>query len=119
MLFRSRDFIILHYHVNQREDSQFWKNLRNMEVPDSLSRKIKLFSESGLLIREQDDLFLDSSWLQVLTGQGIIPKDYHPIADNIPKEKLLDMLKQIKSIKQAPIKDLPSHDDYLKNICRL
>ncbi len=114
-----RDFIILHYHVNQRNDSQFWKNLRNMEVPESLSRKIKLFSEGGLLFREQDDLFLESSWLQVMLGQGITPKDYHPIADNIPKDKLLEMLQQIKSIKQAPIKDLPSHDDYLKNICRM
>ena len=114
-----RDFIILHYHVNQRDDSQFWKDLRNMEAPESLARKIKLFSESGLLFREQDDLFLESSWLQVMLGQGITPKDYHPIADNIPDAKLLEMLKQIKNIKQAPIKDLPSHDDYLKNICKL
>jgi len=114
-----RDFIILHYHVNQRTDSQFWRDLRDMDIPESLAHKIALFADNGLLIREQNDLFLDSSWLQVLVGQGITPKDYHPIANSIPDEKLLEMLRKIKGIKNEPLAKLPSHDEYLKNICRL
>ncbi|MCF6193444.1 MAG: tryptophan 7-halogenase, partial [Kangiellaceae bacterium] len=114
-----RDFIILHYHVNQRDDTQFWKDLRHMEIPDSLAHKIELFSQNGLLFREQNDLFLESSWLQVMLGQGITPKDYHPIANNVAEDKLLSMLEQIKDIKKQPVNDLPSHDDYLKNVSRL
>jgi len=114
-----RDFIILHYHVNQRNDSQFWRDLREMEIPDSLAHKIQVFKDNGLLIREQDDLFLDSSWLQVMMGQGITPKDYHPIANTIPEKRLLEMLEKIKAIKNEPLNQLPSHDEYLKNISRL
>ena len=69
-----RDFIILHYHVNERTDSHFWKDLQEMDVPDSLTHKIELFRESGNLFREQNDLFLESSWLQVLMGQGVFRK---------------------------------------------
>ena len=33
-----RDFIILHYKVNQRTDSQFWIDCRNMDIPESLAQ---------------------------------------------------------------------------------
>lgn len=114
-----RDFIILHYHVNERTDSQFWRDLRHMDIPDSLAHKIQIFSDSGMLFREQNDLFAESSWLQVMLGQGIEPKDYHPIANSVPEDKLLSMLNQIKSIKNEPVSQLPTHDEFLKNICRV
>jgi tryptophan halogenase len=114
-----RDFLILHYHLNERNDSQFWRDLRNMEVPQSLLHKIQLFADSGKVFREQNDLFLESSWIQVMLGQGIIPKDYHPIANNISDEKLFEMLKSIKNIKHEPLSKLPSHDDFLKKYCGL
>jgi len=114
-----RDFIILHYKVNERTDSRFWREVRDMEIPDSLAQKIEVFSENGSLFRDQNDLFLESSWLQVMLGQGISPKDYHPIADSIPKEKLLTMLNKIQEIKNEPLSQLPSHDQYIKNISKL
>lgn len=114
-----RDFIILHYHVNERTDSQFWIDVRNMDVPDSLKHKIQIFQENGQLFREQEDLFAESSWLQVMAGQGIQPKDYHPLADSIPKEKLFTMLNQIRDIKKEPLSQLPSHDEFLEKICQM
>lgn len=112
-----RDFLILHYHVQERNDSQFWRDLRTMAVPDSLTQKINLFRESGTLMREQNDLFLESSWLQVLLGQGIMPQDYHPIADQSSEKQLQDMLSQVRTIKQDPIAKMPSHDAFLKQFC--
>lgn len=113
-----RDFLILHYHLNKRTDSLFWQEMRTMEIPDSLSHKIEIFADSGRLFREQNDLFLDSSWLQVLIGQGVVPKDYHPIANSISEEKLNGMLKKIKAIKNEPLAKIPSHDEFLKSICQ-
>jgi len=114
-----RDFIILHYHVNERNDSQFWRDVREMEIPDSLAHKIQIFADNGQLFREQNDLFAESSWLQVMLGQGITPKDYHPIANNIPEKQLLDMLEKVKEIKKNPLSQLPSHDEFITNMCRL
>jgi tryptophan halogenase len=111
-----RDFIILHYHLNEREDSGFWRDLRNMDIPSSLKHKMELFAETGKLFREQNDLFLESSWLQVMLGQGIEPKDYHPLANNIDEQRLFEMLKQMQQLKQEPLSKLPSHDQFLSNI---
>lgn len=112
-----RDFIILHYHVNERDDSQFWRNMRNMEIPQSLAHKIKLFRATGSIYREQEDLFLDSSWLQVLVGQGIVPQDYHPLANGISDAQLKEMLENVKKIKRSPLSQLPSHDEFLERVC--
>jgi tryptophan halogenase len=110
-----RDFIILHYHVNERDDSGFWRDLRQMEIPSSLQHKIDLFSQTGKLFREQNDLFLESSWLQVMLGQGIEPKDYHPLANNMDKKRLFAMLSQMEQLKQEPLSKLPTHDQFLAN----
>ncbi|HSC68976.1 MAG TPA: tryptophan halogenase family protein [Cellvibrio sp.] len=112
-----RDFIIFHYHSNKRDDSRFWRDLRTMEIPASLTQKISLFQSTGTLFREQDDLFHDVSWLQVLLGQGVMPQDYHPLADNLTETQLKEMLVNIKKIKRGPLAQLPSHDDFLINVC--
>ena len=87
--------------------------MREMDIPDSLQHKIELFRQSGKLFRQQNDLFNEGSWLQVMLGQGIEPQDYHPMANNMPAEQLLVMLKKIKEIKHQPLSKLPSHDDFL------
>jgi tryptophan halogenase len=112
-----RDFIILHYHVNERSDSPFWRDVRQMQVPDTLERKIALFAENGSLFREQNDLFLESSWLQVMLGQGIVPKDYHPLANSYSEAQLKQMLQTMLAIKRDPLDKLPSHDEFLRRIC--
>jgi len=113
-----RDFLILHYQVNQRSDSRFWHEMRTMDIPDSLAHKIEIFAGDGRLFREQNDLFQDSSWLQVMLGQGIIPQDYHPIANSVSETALMDMLSKVKAAKQEPIASLPSHDEFLQAVLK-
>ncbi|XOV77691.1 MAG: tryptophan halogenase family protein [Aestuariibacter sp.] len=112
-----RDFIILHYHLNERDDSQFWKDVRNMDVPESLTHKIELFRSNGMLFREQNDLFLEPSWLQVMMGQGIQPQDYHPLANAMPENKLLDLMKNLIKVKNDPISKIASHDEFISQFC--
>ena len=112
-----RDFLLLHYHVTERTDSQFWRDMRQLQIPDSLQHKIELFQADGSIFREQHDLFHDGSWLQVMLGQGLLPRDYHPLADSFSEAQLKDMLKSIKAIKQEPLAKLFSHDEFLRRVC--
>lgn len=109
-----RDFLVLHYYANEREDSPFWRDMRDIELPESLAHKMALFKQNGHLVRQQNDLFLESSWLQVMYGQGIVPQDYHGLADSFSDEKVEQMLSSLYRIKREPIEQLPSHDAYIQ-----
>jgi tryptophan halogenase len=113
-----RDFIIMHYYLNEREDSQFWRDTRNMDVPDRLIEKIGLFRANGSLVQDQLDIFLESSWLQVMLGQGVMPRDYHPIADSLSDEQLREKLANTRKLKREPLSKLPSHDQFLEMFCK-
>lgn len=109
-----RDFIILHYYLNERDDSQFWRDARNMDVPDRIKQKIELFRANGGLFQDHLDIFLESSWLQVMLGQGVVPQDYHPLADALSDDQLQEKLANTKKTKMQPMSQIPSHDDFLE-----
>lgn len=108
-----RDFIILHYHVNERDDSDFWRDMRQMAIPHRLQEKLALFKETGAIFNDANDIFRDSSWLQVMLGQGLQPADYHPAVRAYSKEQLLEVMQNISTAKQQPLQKLTSHDEFL------
>lgn len=113
-----RDFIILHYYLNEREDSQFWRDVRHSDVPDRVLEKVALFKANGTLTKDNLDIFLEPSWLQVMLGQGIEPEDYHPLANNLTDAQLRDKLAQTKATKLQPLEKIPSHDEFLEAFCK-
>lgn len=113
-----RDFIILHYYLNERDDSHFWRDAAHMDVPERLTRKIALFRANGGLSQDQFDIFLDSSWLQVMLGQGVVPQDYHPIAGGLNDAQLKEKLANTMKLKKEPLPKIPAHDQFLEMFCK-
>ena len=114
---RIRDFLILHYHLNERTDSPFWIDVREMDVPETLTSKIALFEASGRIYRDAHDLFTEASWLQVMHGQGLTPQAWHPMADKLSEAELRDMLANIRQIVTGAAAKLPSHADHIARCC--
>ncbi|MEO0057356.1 MAG: hypothetical protein RIT17_806 [Pseudomonadota bacterium] len=112
-----RDFLILHYHQTAREDSEFWRYCKHMDVPDSVTHKMELFAASGRVGRDADDLFRDASWVQVMLGQGVMPADYDPMADQMSDAQLTEFLGNLRTILDRSVASLPSHADYLAQHC--
>ncbi|NNU15965.1 tryptophan 7-halogenase [Parvularcula sp. ZS-1/3] len=112
-----RDFLVLHYHQTEREDTEFWRYCKNMDVPDSLREKMALFEESGTIYREADDLFRDSSWIQVMVGQGVAPTAYHPMADRLSDDQLKDFLGNVDRIIDQAVAKLPTHAEFIDQTC--
>jgi tryptophan halogenase len=113
-----RDFIILHYHLNQRHDSEFWRGCQRMSIPPSLERRMALFADSGKVFREQDELFTELAWPQVMIGQGLLPRDYHTIVDALDKRQLDELLDGVKAIINRTVAALPGHAQFLADFCR-
>ena len=110
---RIRDFLVLHYVANARIGEPFWDHCRVMPVPDTLAEKIDLFRETGTIIREEDELFTEDSWSQVMIGQGIIPQHWSPLADTVPIDELDAYLATIAAAYRRKAAQLPTHAAYV------
>lgn len=116
---RIRDFLVLHYVANDRQGDAFWDHCRSIEIPSTLAEKIALFREAGLFMREEDELFLDDSWGQVMIGQGILPQGWSPLADNVPSEDLGPFLESLATAYCTKAQHLPTHADFVAQMAGL
>ena len=112
-----RDFLILHYKVTDRRDSPFWRQCQSMDVPDTLAQKIELFRETGRVFRRNEELFAENSWVQVMMGQGITPRAYHPIAEKLLDRELALLLGRLREGVARTVAGLPQHDAYVARYC--
>jgi tryptophan halogenase len=112
-----RDFIVLHYHVTERDDSPFWQGCRTMAIPASLRHRIELFRETGRVFRIQNELFAENSWIQVMLGQGITPQQHHQVADLMGDPELSGFLEDIRSTVNRTVAQLPPHGAYVRQYC--
>ena len=116
-LARIRDFIILHYKVTEREDSEFWNYCRTMDIPESLKAKIDLYQSHGRIYRQNNELFNETSWLAVMHGQGIVPDSYHPLVDTLSEEEISKRLSHIKAVIDKSCEQMPGHQAFIKEHC--
>jgi tryptophan halogenase len=110
---RIRDFLILHYHATERNDSPFWDFCRTMEVPDSLRRKMDLYSARGRIVRDNNELFAEVGWLQVLHGQGIKAGGYHPLVDLLSEKEVGAYLDEIAGVVKKCVGVMPTHREFI------
>jgi tryptophan halogenase len=111
---RIRDFLILHYHATERDDTPFWNHCRTMEVPDTLRETMDLFRADGRYLRNGEDFFALPSWVQVMLGQGILPRGYHPLVDEMPEEKLVDHVESVRAMLAHAVDAMPSHREWIE-----
>ena len=112
-----RDFIVAHYKLTQRNDTRFWQNNRDMDIPDSLRHKLTLFSAKGKIIKRDDDLFGEDNWMAVLHGQGLSPEMIDPLASALPPKHVIDTLSKYKKAVLAMAQSLPSHESFIQHYC--
>jgi tryptophan halogenase len=113
---RIRDFVCMHYHFNERDDSQFWKDCRKIEIPDSLRQRVDLFKQAGYIYKVDGELFTVDSWISVMLGQRIQPGAYHHFAKVNDRELKEYMAKHRAQVAQV-VNALPLHADFVKQYC--
>jgi len=112
-----RDFIVLHYKVTNREDTPFWAHCKRMEIPQTLQHRLAMFEQSGRVFKHGNELFGESSWLQVMIGQGLMPKSYHQAVDVMSDDELRNFMASIKHRVQQQVMAEPKHADFIAHYC--
>jgi tryptophan halogenase len=115
---KTRDFVVLHYHATQREDSAFWRHCRHMPIPDSLASRIDMFKESAYAYQGDSEIFRVDSWTQVLLGQRVQPSSYHHAARLLGEEELKKFLADYRASISQTVARMPIHQDFVNQYCR-
>ena len=87
-----------------------------MSLPESLSNKISLFKRAGKSVNSADALFSDVAWQQVMIGQGLVPEDYHPLANSISVSQLAEFHGNIKTLINQVVSKLPTHQSFIDSL---
>lgn len=112
---RVRDYIVAHYKLNTREDTEYWKaNRDNMELSSSLRHILDVWYRREDLAKEiqRQDLeshFTHLSWHCLLAGYGAFP----PLADNQPDRGDLYEEQDVGEFLRRCALNFSSHDDNL------
>ncbi len=114
---RIRDFIILHYHLNQRTDSAYWTECANMAIPETLRQKMDMFRARGRVVRVDNELFSEVGWTQVFEGQNMPVEAYHPLVDAQTEADIADYLDNVRGVIAKCVSVMPSHDEYIARMC--
>jgi tryptophan halogenase len=114
---RIRDFLVLHYHATEREDTGFWRQCRDMAIPAELQSTLELFGDSGRFYRNGEEMFAEISWVQVMLGQGIMPASYHPLVDQVPEADLKAFLASVEKTIDHCAQAMPGHQQFIDRYC--
>ncbi len=114
---RIRDFLVLHYCATRRRDTAFWRHCGDMAIPDLLEGNIRLFRDSGRFFRNAEEMFAVTSWVQVMLGQGIVPRGYHPAVDRLPDGTLADLVGGVQQVVAACALAMPTHAQFIARHC--
>jgi tryptophan halogenase len=109
---RIRDFIILHYCLNGRDDSPLWSHCRSMPLPDSLSERIELYRRTGRIRPKAGELFTDLSWFYIFEGLGVVPEQHDPLMDVVPLGTLRDLLSSLAQATHDGAGKARPHDSF-------
>jgi tryptophan halogenase len=113
-----RDFVVLHYHANTREDAPLWRDTRSTRLPDSLAWRLEYFRHSGRVLRYPSDIFAAPNWLAVLLGQGIIPALGDPLVARHDPARLAGELRDIRHALSRTADTAMPHSEYIQRHCR-
>jgi tryptophan halogenase len=108
-----RDFIILHYKLTRRTDSEFWKYCANIAIPDSLQHQIDMFRESGRVVVYDKSGFMEPSFIAIMMGLGVMPKSYDPFVDLMQMENLQRHFANVHKAIALTVNGMPDHTEYI------
>lgn len=114
---RIRDFLVLHYHQTERDDTLFWRACRDIHIPATLRSKMELYRVNGRVIRENDELFTEISWLQVMHGQGLQADSHYALVDAVEEGKAGEHLRAARDVIARCMPLIPKHDAYIAQHC--
>jgi tryptophan halogenase len=78
---------------------------------------MNLFRQGGRFYRENDELFAQTSWVQVMMGQRIVPRTYHPLIDLLSDAELDEFIGNVKYVIGRCVDAMPPQEKFIARYC--
>ncbi|MFG6429700.1 tryptophan halogenase family protein [Roseateles sp. LYH14W] len=108
-----RDFIVLHYKLTTRDDSEFWRYCAAMPIPDDLTHQIEIFRRSGRVAILDPDSFAEPSWVSLFLGLGLWPERHDPLLAQIDEQVLRGHFAQLRTAIAKTVDAMPDHGAFI------
>jgi tryptophan halogenase len=115
----ARDFIILHYLLNRREENPFWRDSKAIDIPATLHDILELYDELGVVEPVTGSPFGEASWYCILAGSQRLPRRLIPPIYVPDMNGILDLLNKVKTHNSNWVANLPSHQSLLEKVHQL
>jgi len=110
------DFQLAHYKLNRRFDMPFWDGCRNAPVPETLQRKLDVFTARGRVPLYDDEVFQEQDWETLFIGHGLMPQSYDPRVDAIPEQEHIAQVQARMNDIAGLVEAMPSVDDFIAGV---
>ena len=114
-----RDFIILHYCTNNREDSEYWRVAREeMEIPESVENLLEEYRHMLPINTDFDGVYLFNyfSYNTILFSKGYLDGIRYPAERFIVREDWDKRIADFLLYEQKKLAGLPNHYELLRKI---
>ncbi len=75
-----------------------------------------MFEEAAIIVREDNELFTEEGWTQVMVGQGIEPRSHTPLAAGIDGGELGEFLASLAKSYRQRAETLPTHEQWIAHV---
>jgi len=112
-----RDFVIMHYKLTDRRDSEFWRHCAAAPISEALQHQLNTFRATGRVVIYDPNSFTEPSWVALFLGLGLTPESHDPFVDLVDPRELRDHFLRIRQLIGQMAAGVPLHSDYIARHC--
>ena len=113
-----RDFIVLHYCLTNREDTEFWRaNKHSRHLPDSLRENLELWQHRYPASWDDGstgNFFSHATYLFILAGMGRLPALDTAYSGFVSEQQIAEAQAGLRAHRDELLRHAPSHRRYLE-----
>jgi tryptophan halogenase len=113
-----RDFIVLHYVLANRTDTDFWRTVHaETVIPETLRANLEYFADNFPVSEQFTNwVFRERSYACILSGLGRLPKRPYPLLHHLKDADVEQRFAAIRKRTDALVEALPDHYQYLRHM---
>jgi tryptophan halogenase len=111
-----RDFLILHY-CRSRRSEPMWAHCREAAIPEGLAYKLKVWEAAGRVPLYTEESYQEASWVSIFLGNGVVPRRYDPIVDQLSVEHLRGGMAARRAAIARAAESMPDHATFIRKAC--